>query len=124
MNKPCNRKPQLFAAIQNSDIEQVKELVATSLDLNRKNENGQTPLTLAARIGQPEIVHLLISAGAQVNVEPDSLVFHPQIMGSNPSGGENLQQLITQATSNAPKNVQDFYNSLMSVVESFPSKKS
>jgi len=41
---------KLFAAIQKSDVEQVKQLLASGIDLEQKDGNGQTALTLASSI--------------------------------------------------------------------------
>ena len=59
-----DRTQELFAAIQTSDVEQVKELLKLNISLEYKDNNGQTPLTLASSVGNLEIIRLLITAGA------------------------------------------------------------
>jgi ankyrin repeat protein/beta-lactamase regulating signal transducer with metallopeptidase domain len=65
-----NRVESLHDAIASNDIEEVKRLIAGGADVNAKNEQGYTPLTLGiasqgARI--KEVAELLINAGADVN---------------------------------------------------------
>ncbi len=108
---------KLFAAIQKSDVEQVKQLLASGIDLDKKDGNGQTALTLASSIGNSEIINLLISAGAKINVEPEPLVFNPRISSPKLPGGQNLGDLIAQATGKASEEVKNFYAGFMSVVD-------
>ena len=121
MAKSRDRVQQLFAAIQVSDVEQVQQLLASDVDLNQKDENGQTALTLASSIGNSEVVHLLLAAGATVNPEPDPLVFNPQIVGLDLPGGKNLGDLIAQATANAPEDAKNFYAGFKGLVDAFSS---
>ena len=68
---------KLMAAITNSDVETVKQLIRLGIDvderypiLNGFNDN-HTPLLVAARDGHTEIVAELLKAGADINaVEP------------------------------------------------------
>ena len=111
------RTQELFAAIQTSDVEQVKELLKLNISLEYKHNNGQTPLTLASSLGNLEIIHLLITAGAKINPDPKPLVFNPRISGTELPGGQNLGELIAQATAEAPQDVKNFYGGLMSVLD-------
>lgn len=122
MREPSDRIQELFAAIQKSDVEQVKRLLASGIPLDQKDANGQTALTLASSIGNSEIIHLLIWAGAKVNLEPEPLVFKPRITSTDLPGGQNLGDLITQATAEAPEEVKNFYAGFMSVVDALSGK--
>ncbi|MDX2212680.1 MAG: ankyrin repeat domain-containing protein [Oculatellaceae cyanobacterium bins.114] len=115
---------ELFAAIQNADVDQVKRLLASGVTLDQKNANGQTPLTLASSMSHAEIIQLLISAGAQVNLASEPLVFNPQITGTDLPGGRNLSDLIAQATAEAPEEVKNFYAGFMSVVDALSGQSS
>ena len=42
MTEPSNQIHDLFAAIQKSDVEQVKWLIAAGVSLDRKDADGQT----------------------------------------------------------------------------------
>lgn len=114
MTEPSNQIHELFAAIQKSDVEQVKWLIAAGVALDRKDADGRTALTLASSIGDQEIVQLLILAGAKVNLEPEPLVFNPQISSTALPGGQNLGDLIAQATAEAPEEAKNFYAGFMS----------
>ncbi len=63
---------QLVMAVENKDIEQIKHLIALNVEINRKDQNaGLTALHLAVQKGSPEIVELLLNAGAKVNVRDE-----------------------------------------------------
>jgi len=117
MKEPSNQMQKLFAAIQKSDVELFKQLLASGIDLEQKDANGQTALTLASSIGNSEIIHLLISAGATINLEPEPLVFNPQIGSTELPGGQNIGDLIAQATAEAPEEAKKFYAGFMSVMD-------
>ncbi len=122
MTKPADRIQDLFTAIQESDVDRVKRLLALGIDFDATDSNGQTALTLACSIGESEIIQLLISAGSKVNLEPEPLVFNPQITSTKLPGGQNLAELIAQATAEAPEETKNFYAGLMSVMDAFSSK--
>ena len=53
-------------AIDNRRVEQVRSLLADGADISSVDDKGKTPLMLAASVGSPEIVQLLLEAGADV----------------------------------------------------------
>ena len=57
----------LFLTIQKNDIELVTESLKENIDINRTNENGDSPLLAAARIGNLKIMDLLLKHGAHIN---------------------------------------------------------
>jgi ankyrin repeat protein len=59
----------LLYAIRAGDIEKVRELIAQHADVNQRDENGWTPLHMAADKGELDIVKLLVANGADVNVK-------------------------------------------------------
>src|SRR5688572_23802927 len=64
-NSPLNR------AIEGGDVAIVRAVVGAGADVNAIGESGWTPLMVAAFIGTPSVVDLLISAGARIDtVEP------------------------------------------------------
>lgn len=119
---PRLRTQELLAAIQTSDVEQVKKLLESGISLDDKDKNGQTPLTLVSSLGNIEIISLLIAAGAKINPDPEPLVFNPRISGTELPGGQNLGELIAQATAKAPEDVKNFYGGLMSVLDTLSGK--
>lgn len=60
----------LHEAIKNGTLEQIKALLETpNLDINQKNEFGNTPLCLAAKRGRYEVAQLLLNMGAKVDLQ-------------------------------------------------------
>ena len=61
----------LDAAIQAGDLAAASDLVRSGADVNRFTPAGLSPLMIASGLGQPQMVDLLLTAGAQVlAVEP------------------------------------------------------
>src|SRR5436190_5531105 len=61
--------PDLFCssledAIANRNVARVRALLAGGANLATLDDEGKTPLMLAAKVGDPEIVELLLEAGA------------------------------------------------------------
>jgi ankyrin repeat protein len=64
-------KESLHGAVSDNDIQLVKQHLAAGANVNAKNEQGQTPIHLAAKTRKvkKEITELLIEKGADVNVK-------------------------------------------------------
>lgn len=59
---------QLLAEISDGNVDKVRAMLCgTKLDLQQGDENGLSPLLMAAFKGQYEIAKLLIEQGADVN---------------------------------------------------------
>lgn len=59
------------AAIRAGDLASAADLIRSGAEVNRAGPDGLTPLMIAAALGQPQMVDLLLTAGAQVlAVEP------------------------------------------------------
>jgi ankyrin repeat protein len=61
----------LFDAIAATNYDRVKLAIDSGVSINSPNDLGQTPLTVACRQGNLEIVDLLVAAGAQMQAQPD-----------------------------------------------------
>ena len=61
----------IYDAIEDGDIEVVKQHLAAGTDLNSKDKDGWTPLHEAASEGHKPIVEFLITEGADVNEKND-----------------------------------------------------
>lgn len=61
----------LDASIRTGDLAAATDLIRSGVDVNRFVSDGLTPLMIASCLGQPQMVDLLLTAGAQVlAVEP------------------------------------------------------
>jgi len=64
--------PNIHEAAWTGNIELIKQLTDSDIDVNVKRNRGETPLHIAARFSYYEVAKLLISNGADVNVRNDS----------------------------------------------------
>ena len=64
---------RLFEAIQNNDTATTQALIDAGVDLITYDELGRSPLTVAAGIGNLDIVRSLIKAGADVHQISDAI---------------------------------------------------
>jgi ankyrin repeat protein len=64
---------RLFEAIAAVSYDRVKLAIDSGASLDSPNERGQTPLAVACRQGNLEIVDLLVAAGAQMQVQARSI---------------------------------------------------
>ena len=60
---------KIFEAIRNEDVNALQRMISEKRDLNRPDEDGFTPLMVAAEGKSPEIVNLLVDNGADVNAK-------------------------------------------------------
>ena len=63
--------PNIHEATWTGNIELIKQLTGSNIDVNVKRDRGETPLHIAARFSYYEVAKLLISKGADVNVRND-----------------------------------------------------
>jgi hypothetical protein len=63
----------LFEAIAAVNYDRVKLAIDSGASLDRPNHRGQTPLAVACRQGNLEIVDLLVAAGAQMQVQAEPI---------------------------------------------------
>lgn len=111
----------LFEAIQMLHVEQVRELLSSGISANQKYR-GQYPLVVAASSGSVEIVLALLAAGADVNVSceiPQPRLGDERLLMTDLPDGENLQQLISEATADADEATKDFYAGFIDFVNLF-----
>jgi Zn-dependent protease with chaperone function len=63
------RAKVLAQEVRRGDTEAVKKLIDDGADVNAKDEDGKTPLMLAAEMGHRDIVKILLTEGAEVNAK-------------------------------------------------------
>jgi len=69
-SQKAGAEPELFAAIRSKNVEGVKEALEYGADPNAVNpDNENTPLIEAVHTDKPELVQVLIDAGAQVDTK-------------------------------------------------------
>ena len=61
--------PEIHYSIFRGNIEEVRQQLASGIDVNIKNKNGATPLHYAAMYNKYEIAKLLINKGADTNAK-------------------------------------------------------
>lgn len=57
----------LYTAIEKLNVTKVKSLIKAGVDVNQKDKNGETALTMASNKGHAQIATALIAANADVN---------------------------------------------------------
>ena len=61
----------IYDAVEDGNIEVVKQHLAAGTDVNSKDKDGWTPLHEAASEGHNKIIELLVAKGADVNAKDD-----------------------------------------------------
>ncbi len=64
----------LFDAIATANYDRVKQEIDAGASINQPNDSGQTPLAVACRQGNFNIVDLLVTAGAQMQVQSEQIL--------------------------------------------------
>ena len=59
----------IYDAVEDGNIEVVKQHLAAGTDVNSKDKDGWTPLHEAASEGHNKIIELLVAKGADVNAK-------------------------------------------------------
>lgn len=67
MNDHSNLNRQLFQAVRDDDIIRVDQLLQSGADIEAIEDEGSTPLHLAAIMGQTRMARHLIARGANLN---------------------------------------------------------
>jgi ankyrin repeat protein len=86
----------LASAIAKGDITSVKSFIAYGIDINERN-NDMTPLMLAARYNQVEIINVLLAHGANIK-ETNARGFNALKYAQLSSAKDAVALLTTQTT--------------------------
>ncbi len=88
-------KGNIFESITNHDIKSLASLTNRMAIVNSRNEKGETPLMAAARLGDVEIVKILISAGAEIEARDHGFSVKDQIDSYLRRTGEARAQIVS-----------------------------
>ena len=99
----------LHSAACSGDIAQVKSLIASGSDVNKKTERGYTPLHWAAKANRKDAAKLLISAGANVNTRTGSGGWTPLHMAVSQGNKDMAEWFISKG---ADLNAENHNNGL------------
>lgn len=69
---PNDHQSSIYQAARSGNVNQIEQLLAQEINVNQRNQFGQTPLYLAARYGHQEIVKRLLNAGANIEVKEEN----------------------------------------------------
>lgn len=88
--------PFCLALQFSKDITFIKALLAKGADVNLRGGNGVTPIMVAASASPPEVVQLLIEAGADVNAKTDEGEI-TALSAAVEAGRDDIVQLLKRA---------------------------
>ena len=64
-----DNEPEILKALYDINIQKANELILQGADVNASGQFGNTPLTVAAQMGETNTVKLLIDNGADINAK-------------------------------------------------------
>ena len=88
--------PALIEAAEADDTTEASRLIELGVDVNTKNEMDLTPLMIAARNGNMDLVRLLVDSNADINLEDQALGYSAFIW-AGPGGHTDVAQLLLEA---------------------------
>ena len=83
---------EFIKAIKRNDVNTITSLIESGIDVNSYNEQGLTPLCIAAAKGNKSILQLLLNAGAEIN-KPSKTGFTPLTWAAQASQNEAVRYL-------------------------------
>ncbi|PKD43109.1 ankyrin repeat domain-containing protein [Rhodohalobacter barkolensis] len=100
-------KDDIFEAIQNIDIVSLNVLLAEDADINSVDENGNTALMLASRIGNPRMVKIILAHNPNLNLQNDK--GYTALMIASEQGQIHIvEQLMKLGADTSLKNMDGF----------------
>ncbi len=98
LNACSSPEDKLFQAVRENNLNQVKQLLNTSLNINTKDSKSRTPLHYATQQVQVDITKLLFQQGANPNIQdndkrtPLHLLFFQKASELKKSKSESVQK--------------------------------
>jgi len=83
---------QLFANIRAGNSDAVFTMLASGVELNTMNPEGQTPLLAALESGRTEIAHAMIESGADINLPNGKTKITPLMLAAKDGAASELFQ--------------------------------
>ena len=77
----------LHEAVRRNDLALVEKVAAKTKDFNESDENGRTPLMIAAEVGNNVVANFLMSKGASMNSRDNDGKTAVEIAAENESWG-------------------------------------
>jgi ankyrin repeat protein len=100
-------KDDIFEAIQNIDIVSLNVLLAEDADIDSVDENGNTALMLASRIGNPRMVKIILAHNPNLNLQNDK--GYTAVMIASEQGQIHIvEQLMKLGADTSIKNMDGF----------------
>lgn len=97
----------LFEAISEIDIRSLTIALADGADVDTLNQEGETPLMLAANVGNPRILKIILAHDPELNVQSES--GHTALMVASESGQHHVvEQLILHGAELNKRNNKGF----------------
>ena len=72
-----NKEKDIFKALRNGEIEKIKALIDSGIDVNVQDKNGSTALMWASHKGYIEAVKALIEAKAEADAHAPRCLYRP-----------------------------------------------
>ena len=104
---PDSDEDHLITAVAANDTASVSEVLADDFGVNRRSDNGNTALMVAAAFGYGEMVRLLVDSGADLNMR--GRIGNTALMYAVQEGHTDVVRLLVEA--DAKVNVENEFGS-------------
>ncbi len=106
----------MLQAVTERDIPSVTHMIATGADVNTADDNGNTPLMMAAALGYTDLAAILVAAEADVNAS--GRIGNTSLIYATESGATDVARLLIEAGASVTS-VNDYGNTALSLAIGF-----